>query len=74
MGTGERWGSNLRWTGILSRGNRNILSRLMPMKLDINTGLMSHMGLGQTVLTQTFMQSKIVAIKEKLMKNLHLRW
>ena len=33
-------GSNLRWTGILSGGN--ILCCLMPTKLHINTGLMSH--------------------------------
>ncbi len=40
---------NLRWTGILSRGNINILSRSMPIKPDINTGLMRHIGLRQTL-------------------------
>ena len=38
---GNQWelGSNLRWIGILSRGNRNILSRIVPRTPDINTGL-----------------------------------
>ena len=43
----QELGSNLRWTGIMPRRNRNIL------KPDINTGLVSHIGSGQTLLVWT---------------------
>ena len=80
MGTSESWG--VTWDGLassLSRGNRNIPGRAMPMKCDINTGLMSHIGSGQTLLwskgTICFHQYKLptsLSIDYKLMYLMHL--
>ncbi len=63
MGKDESWGVTCIWTGIQSGGNRNIFSRLMmPTKPDINTGLMSHIGFGQTMTDLT------------LLPPCHLKW
>ena len=45
----QETGSNLPWTGILSRGIEILSSVFFPRKPDINISLMSHVGLGQTL-------------------------
>ncbi len=50
----QELGSNPDELAILSKGNRDILSCSMPMKLDLNTGQVRHVVSGQTLLTNVF--------------------